>query len=236
MRRDGRTPRQNRVTPWSTLVAVPAYGTLMGNRGCLHDDGGRIVRAYRGRLWIACETAFRGRHRAVMQPGRYTELFFLDEAVAFAAGHRPCAECRRGDYNAFRRAWDSAGLPACAGAADLDRVLHAARLDRGGQRRGRAACAGLPDGSFVDCTGEACLVRDGRLWPWSPGGYGPSRPLPATSDVDVLTPGPLLAVLAAGYRLRLHPSCDPVADGRAVVRRVGDSGDGETEDDRCRDA
>lgn len=197
--------RQNRVTPRSGIIAAPGRGLLMGNRGCLHDGAGQIVRNWRGLLWIACQTDFRGRRRALMQPGRYTELFFLDEAVAFAAGHRPCAECRRKDYEAFRAAWVRAGLPAVAGAADLDRHLHMARLpfDRPLPLSDLAA---LPDGAFVCVDGLDCLWSSGKLRPWRVDGYAPALPLPASTVVRVLTPEPFLRVLAAGYRPILHPT------------------------------
>ncbi len=205
-------PRQNRVTPRSEIIAHPGRGLLMGNRGCLHDQGGRIVRDFRGERWIACLTAFRGRRRALMQPGRYTELFFLDEAVALAAGHRPCAECRRADYDRFCRAWRRADLPEARLASAMDRVLHQARLAGKGAPTPLAA---LPDGAFVEWQSGACLWHEGRLWPWAPGGYGAPRPLapapaPATAtSLPVLTPAPVLAVLAAGYRPLLHASAGP---------------------------
>lgn len=199
-------PRQNRVTPFSTLVADPARGLLTGNRGCLHDADGRIVRPFRGHLWIACLTAFRGRRRALMQPGRYTELFFLDEAVAMAAGHRPCAECRRADYLAFRRAWAAAGLDPAPRAPDIDRILHRARLDSRAPRRHRAETGDLPDGTFVLGAGGAALMLAGdAARPYAPSGYGAALPRPR-GPVTVLTPAPFVAVLAAGYRPLLHPS------------------------------
>jgi len=117
-------PLRNRVTPFGDLVAVPDRGALMGNRGVLHDDERRIVRFSQGRRWIACLTDVKGRRRPLMTPGRYTELFFLDEATALAAGHRPCWECRRADALRFRDAWARAAgadpataRPARAGAA-----------------------------------------------------------------------------------------------------------------------
>jgi len=199
-------PRQNRVTPFSTLIATPARGTLMGNRGCLHDGNGQIVRPYRGRLWISCLTSFKGRHRPLMTPGHYTELFFLDEAVAFSAGHRPCAECRRAAYRAFRAAWDRAGLPPCDRASDIDRQLHAARLAGRAQNRLTLPAEHLPDGAFVlDRDGRALLVLGPLALPYAPEGYGAPLPRPA-GPVAALTPGPLLAVLRAGYRPLLHPS------------------------------
>src|SRR5262249_42534874 len=119
-------PLQNRVTPFGELIATEARGLLMGNRGRLHDTDRRIVRYAQGRRWIACVTSFRGRRRTIMSPRSYTELFFLDEAVALAAGHRPCAECRRGDYARFQAAWTRAGLGR-ASADEMDRRLHADR-------------------------------------------------------------------------------------------------------------
>src|SRR6266853_5013477 len=144
-------PLQNRVTPLSELVADPARGLVYGNRGCLHDADGRIRRRYNGKRWIACLLEFRGRHRAALQqPGRYTELFFLDEATAFAAGHRPCAECRREDYDRFGEIWR--GLhPGQIGADSIDAQLHRERVDPSSraQRRHEAALDDLPDGTFV---------------------------------------------------------------------------------------
>jgi hypothetical protein len=199
-------PRQNRVTPLSTLIATPARGTFMGNRGCLHDGTGRIVRPWRGRLWISCLTCFKGRRRPLMTPGHYTELFFLDEAVALAAGHRPCAECRRAAYRAFRTAWDRAGLPPCDRASDIDCHLHAARLTGRTQTRQTLPADSLPDGAFVlDPDDRALLVVGTKCRPYAPDGYGPPLPRP-TGPVVTLTPAPILAVLRAGYRALLHPS------------------------------
>ncbi|HEX3456598.1 MAG TPA: hypothetical protein VHR97_01465, partial [Candidatus Baltobacteraceae bacterium] len=121
-------PLQNRVTPFGEVAALPGRGMLMGNRGVLHDDDRRIVRTWDVRRWIACVLEFRGRKREVMTPRRYTELFFLDEAAAFSAGHRPCAECRRADYVRFRDLWVARfGRPA--GADDVDARIHGDRLD-----------------------------------------------------------------------------------------------------------
>lgn len=200
--------RQNRVLPDGQIVALPQRGLLMGNRGILHDAEGRLGQArWRHRAWICCLLSFKGRHRPVMAPGRYTELFFLDEAVALAAGHRPCAECRRADYLAFRDCWGRA-FGAAPGAAGIDRALHAARLVPQGRAQARhdAAIAALPDGAFVLHHGAPHLVRDDRLWPFLATGYGPPAPRPADGRVTVLTPAPLVAVLAAGYRPILHPT------------------------------
>src|SRR5215208_6069555 len=144
-------PRQNRVTPLGELIADPARGLVYGNRGCLHDAEGRIRRRYAGKRWIACRLRFRGWHRhPMLQPGRFTELFFLDEATAFAAGHRPCALCRRDDYNRFVSMWREL-YPGTPGADAIDSRLHAERVEAAtrAQRRHRARLDTLPDGAFV---------------------------------------------------------------------------------------
>lgn len=193
--------RRNRVLPTGEIVALPFRGTLTGNRGILHDDTGRLgASRWRHPHWIACALAFKGRRRAVMTPGTWTELFFADEAVALAAGHRPCAECRRHDYERFRSSW-TAATGARPRAAEMDRALHAARLVPGtrAQRRFEARAADLPDGTFVlDGAGRPALLRGGHLHAWSPDGYGPPHGPP--DRVSVLTPAPTVAVLAQGYR------------------------------------
>jgi hypothetical protein len=210
-----RMPLQNRVTPSGELVAVPARGLLMGNRGILHDEHRRIVRPWQVRRWIACVTEFRGRHRQVMRPHSYTELFFLDEATAFAAGHRPCAECRHADYQRFRAAWAAwSGAPASADA--MDDVLHADRLEgHGAHQRQRTyrvdpeELAALPDGTFISLDGAAWLLWRGHRLAWSAAGYTARRALPTLAgDVTVLTPRAVVAVLRAGYRPMVHPSAD----------------------------
>ena len=205
-------PYQNRVTPYSQLIATPERGGLMGNRGCLHNERGEICRDFVGRRWIACLLDFRARKRALMTPGRYTELFFLDEATSLAAGHRPCAECRREEYNAFRWAWVAAGLPSrgtLPSAGEIDARLHAERLDpAGGKATHPARLADLPDGVFVVMTGndQPLLLRAGLLWPWTPAGYAP--PIHPTDDAPLrlLTPPALVATLVAGYAPGYHPS------------------------------
>lgn len=182
-------PLQNRVDPWGTLFRTPARGTILGNRGgALHNDQCEIVRSYASRRWIACVLAFKERHRTVMSPGRYTELFFLDEAVAFAAGHRPCAECRRSRYNAFLEAWKrrsdvEPAEPARAGAVDLE--LHRERIGKGGAKvTYQAALDSLPDGSFVAIEAAAWLVWDGALLLWTPEGLCPQGTAPGRRHRD----------------------------------------------------
>ena len=195
---------RNRVTPRGEIVAHPARGTMMGNRGGrLHDDARRLgPRRWASRAWICCEVAFRGRRRTVMGAG-YTELFFLDEAVALAAGHRPCAECRRAAFVAFRDAFARANGPARA--PGIDAALHPARVRRDrSQVTARRAMAEVPDGAFVVAGGPA-LVRGDAILPWGPEGYGAPAPRP-TGTVEVLTPEPTVGALRAGYAPRLHPS------------------------------
>lgn len=199
--------RQNRILPTGEIVAHPARGTLMGNRGILHDESGRLGRArWRHPHWIACLLEFRGRWRPVMAPRAYTELFFLDEAVALAVGHRPCAECRRADYARFLDAWqDATGNRPRAKA--LDGALHASRLVPGTQRQATFAAdaRSLPDGAFVRQEGAANLVFDGRLLPFAPTGYGSPGAIPG-GEVETLTPRSIVGVLRAGYRPHVHPS------------------------------
>jgi hypothetical protein len=191
-------PLRNRVTPLGDVVAVPERGLVYGNRGCIHDRSGRIVRRQATRRWIACRLSFRGWHRtAVPIPGKYTALFFLDDATAFAAGHRPCALCRRADY---RRVLEVAGA---RGADELDALL---ARERGGVRPA-AQPGSLPDGAFVLSGGEPHLVLGGSLRRWSPGGYGPPEPAPGSAAL--VTPPTLVRVLRTGWEPLvpfLHPS------------------------------
>lgn len=204
-------PLQNRVTPFGDLIAVPERGLVYGNRGCLHDSYGNIRRHHNGRRWIACRLSFRGRHRSpLLQPGRYTELFFLDEATALAAGHRPCAECRRVDFDRFVQLW-SARHPGETGADVIDRRLHAERLQPDGrhQRRHLILAGDLPDGAMIIEQGEPWLVCGDELGRWTPGGYSDRVTRPKNHEVEVLTPPSLLYILASGWSPvvpLLHPS------------------------------
>jgi hypothetical protein len=198
-------PLQNRVTPFGEIVALEGRGLVMGNRGVLHDDRSRIVRRSNVKRWIACRIEFRGRRRSIMQPKRYTELFFLDEATAFSAGHRPCRECRYADYQRFRALWESChGAPAGADAIDMQ--LHHERLIDGNKRTYRSDIDALPDGTYVALDGEACLVWGDELLAWTGAGYGNRKSRPVRMEFDVLTPRSIVAVLAAGYRPGVHPS------------------------------
>jgi hypothetical protein len=201
-------PRQNRVTPFGDAIATPERGTFLGNRGVLHDPDGNLRRAWQVKRWLLCLLEFRGRRRRVMTPGHYTELFFLDEATGLAAGHRPCAECRRGRFLAFRDAWPAGRLPATA----LDDQLHAERLNAdGSQRQFEANLDDLPDGVFLtrrEPVRRAYLLWKGQLLAWSPGGYGDRLPRPQGEPVTVLTPASTVGVLRAGYVPAVHPSAE----------------------------
>jgi hypothetical protein len=195
-------PFQNRVTPLGELVATPERGLVYGNRGRLHDEHGVIRRQWQLQRWISCRLEFRGRRRAggPMAPNRYTGLFFLDDATALAAGHRPCAECRNAEYRSFL------ALAGAASAGELDGRLHA--------ERGRLHDSGrveLPDGAFLLRDREPWVVSGSALLRWAPGGY--SEPRPRWSEhVEVVTPPTTLRVLASGWRGDLpfiHPDRAP---------------------------
>jgi hypothetical protein len=203
-------PLQNRVTPFGDLVAAPARGTFMGNRGGrFHTDAKTLTtRRWASRQWICCVLDFKGRQRDVW--GRYyTELFFLDEPTALAAGHRPCFECRRRNAQAFAARWQqSQGLAVPPKAGEMDEVLHAERLQGRAKRVQRRDVDALPDGAFVALEEGAFAVRGNGLLGWTPQGYEARRQRPRGIIVDVLTPPAILAVLSAGYKPHWHPSAE----------------------------
>lgn len=207
-----RMPLQNRVTPLGELIADPARGLVYGNRGCLHDGEGCIRRRYAGRRWISCRLRFRGWHRGpLLQPGRFTELFFLDEATAFAAGHRPCALCRRDDYVCFGETWRALHVGQ-VGADAIDAQLHRERLVEGTrtQRHHGEEFGSLPDGTFVLRDGGAYVVVGDSLLRWTPSGYRDRVPVP-NGEALVITPPSLVALLRTGWVPAvpfLHPSAE----------------------------
>lgn len=211
---DHEMPLQNRVTPEGEIVAEPTRGLLMGNRGgALHDADRRLGRRrWVSRQWICCRLDFNGRRRRVMTPNRYTELFFLDEATALAAGHRPCFECRRQDFLWFATLWSraSAGNASRATAGEMDDILHLERLDGDARKRSYPApLASLPSGSMVRYQAKPHLLLSGWLLPWSHQGYGPAIRADEHTVVSVLTPPSIVGVLAAGYCPMLHPTAQP---------------------------
>jgi hypothetical protein len=201
------SPARNRVTPTGEIVAIPLRGAWTGNRGILHRDHD-IVRFHGGDLWITCALAFKGRHQEQWRPGHYTFLFFHDEAVALAAGHRPCAECRRPAYNAYRAAW-AAGLGVGPPSArEMNRRLHGERLVAGTHRRRRHSLpwTALPDATFVLLEDVPAVIVGDHLVEWTPQGYGRRRPRPRTGHAVVLTPPATIAALRAGYEAQIDPS------------------------------
>lgn len=184
---------QNRVMPDGRIVALPFRGQLTGNRGILHGPDGMLARESLHIHWITCALQWKGVRRPVMTGRKWTELFFLDEPTSLAAGHRPCATCRRADYRRWQAAWAAAHGPATA--HQMDRALHASRRDGRAQRRHRDG--NLPDGAMIVLDGTPATVWQGAALPWSTDGHGAPRPLPRTAEV--LTPAVTVAVLRAGY-------------------------------------
>jgi hypothetical protein len=211
---DPQSPLQNRVLPTGEIVAVTARGLLMGNRGCIHSTDRTLgVTRWRTKMWISCVLDWRGRKRDVMPPGRWTALFFLDEATALAAGHRPCGYCRRADHRWFGESWRVAqGLAVRPYAWEMDIKLHAERVDRRRTKLTRPAMLGeLPDGAMVSYESQPALVAGCTLRPWSFDGYGQARTLSGDTSVTLLTPPSIVAVLSAGYRPFIHPTAGPTS-------------------------
>jgi hypothetical protein len=205
---------QNRMTPFGEPIADPARGLVYGNRGCLHDDEGRIRHPYGVKRWIACRLGFRGWHRSpLMQPGRFTELFFLDEATSFAAGHRPCRLCRYADHVAFVEAWASIHPGEPTNADAIDARLHEERWDGATRRQRRHVEPAdvLPDGVFVVAEDEPWLVLGPSLLRWTPAGYAERAPRRG-GTATVLTPPSIVQVLRR-KRAPLVPFLHPSARG-----------------------
>jgi hypothetical protein len=203
-----RPPLQNRVTPYGEIVSTPQRGLFTGNRGIIHDPATKTLlnRRWSGKAWITCVCEFRGRRRDVMGTRSWTELFFLDEATAFAAGHRPCFYCRRDDANAFRAAWERGNGVRGVRAPEMDEMLHRERL-AGRVKRLHALpmrVEALPDGAMVQAGGESYLILKGRSLLWSFEGYREVATQPR--DAALLTPPSTLRAFSAGYRSVLHPS------------------------------
>jgi hypothetical protein len=214
-------PRRNRVTPFGEIVAVPERGTVMGNRGIIHDADGNIRRQWLVKRWLVCVLEFRGRKRTVMTPNRYTELFFLDEATALAAGHRPCSECRHERFLAYAAAWKAA-MPKSKGrsrptADEMDDRLHNERVAADRSKRSyEATLSELPDGVFVQVPGwgnNAFLLWEGQLLAWSPGGYRAGPAGARRAKVNVLTPASTVSTIRSGYVPDVHPSAKSAGGG-----------------------
>lgn len=204
-------PLQNRVTPFGDIVAIPQRGLFTGNRGIIHDPTTRTLlkRRWASKAWLVCVLEFKGKRRAVMSRRSWTELFFLDEAIALAAGHRPCFFCRRREAEAFRAAWAQArGGGAAPLATEIDAVLHAERLERGRKRVHPVpgSIDELPDGTVIAAGGVAYTLARGRAFRWSESGYGPAQPMPSADGL--LTPPSTMLAMRRGYRPLLHPDLE----------------------------
>ncbi|HEX6223073.1 MAG TPA: hypothetical protein VFZ52_01600 [Chryseolinea sp.] len=195
---------QNRVDPFGNIFKTEARGALMGNRGLLHTHQREIVRAYRLHAWITCKLEFKGRRREVMAPGLYTELFFLDEATSFAAGHRPCFECRRVEAEKFKTHW-LAGNPEFhfhrkISIQQIDDILHRERISAQDRKMTyEADPASLPDGTFVALGDDAYLISCRQMHRWTPFGYDKKIQLPPDIPLTVLTPKSIVNAFRSGY-------------------------------------
>jgi len=199
---------QNRVDPQGNIISTSARGAWLGNRGQLHGKGKTILRPFKHKAWIICVLQFKNRHRLVMSPGLWTELFFLDEATAFAAGHRPCFECRREDANRFKAAWlkgnPGYGFDKKTSINKFDDILQAERIDTNNEKvTFEADISDLPDGTFVQIDDEPYLVANHLIHHWTPFGYDKTTAFPSSSKVTVLTPKSTVSAFSAGYRPQL---------------------------------
>lgn len=209
-------PYQNRVDPWGTLHAVAKRGSLLGNRGIIHDDNKKIVTTHRLQGWVTCLLKFKNIQRKVMSPGTYTELFFLDEATAFSAGHRPCGYCQRQRYTVFKNAWLQANRHDLHDLHDrspaistIDRLVHKERIQRGKKVTSLAPVQSLPSGTMVDIAAHAYVIWDHSLYAWSFSGYQKAKNLPSLQPDDsvvVLTPQSYVKTFQTGFLPHLHDS------------------------------
>ena len=205
-------PLQNRVNPFGDIIAVDARGTLMGNRGIIHDPSTKqlLTRRWQHQAWICCVLSFKDYKHPIMGRSAYTELFFLDEATALGAGHRPCAYCRRREFNAFKRAWMSGqhqDPERFESAPNIDRQLHRERVTRRRQQvTFRAPWSALPSGTMVEYQADAALLWRDALHPWTSRGYQAAVDPPTSGDTKVLTPRSIVAALNSGYVPGVHDS------------------------------
>jgi hypothetical protein len=197
-------PLQNRVTPQGQIISTSARGAWLGNRGVIHNADKQIVRPFKVKAWIICELHFRGRHREVMVPDRWTELFFLDEATAFSAGHRPCFQCRYAAHQQFKAAWlkgnPGYGFNEKTSIIEIDKILQQERIDSKGNKVTHTEdVARLPDGTFVLINDEPYLIARKQLHRWAAFGYDEGKPLPEAGNITVLTPASIVNAFRAGY-------------------------------------
>ena len=192
------------MDPCGNIIKTSARGAWMGNRGLLHDEHQNILRPFRLKAWITCVLEFKGRKRQVMAPGKYTELFFLDEATAFAAGHRPCFECRRDDAMRFKLFWlkgnPEYGFDEKTPIAEIDKILHKERINEKGEKViYEEAVTNIPNGTFILLDDKPFLFANSMLFAYTPFGYDKGRALPGTKKLTVLTPKSIVNTFRAGY-------------------------------------
>jgi hypothetical protein len=195
---------QNRVDPFGNIIKTTARGHWMGNRGILHDGQQNILRPFKLKAWLTCLLEFNGRKRQVMAPHRYTELFFFDEATAFAAGHRPCFECRRQDYNRFKMYWlkgnPGYGFDEKTSIIEIDKILHKERMDKHGQKiMHKSSIKNIPDGTFILLDDKPGVLKNNLFYAWSPFGYDKVKALPGIEKLMVITPASIVNTFNAGY-------------------------------------
>jgi hypothetical protein len=198
---------QNRVTPKGDIISTNARGAWLGNRGVIHNAEKQIVRPFKIKAWIICMLEFRGRHREVMTPDRWTELFFLDEATAFSAGHRPCFQCRYADHQRFKTAWlkgnPEYGFDEKTSVIEIDKILQTERINRGQKVTYKEDIHSLPDGAFIELAGEPWLVYQNKIYHWTPAGYNDSQAIDVLGEVTVLTPKSIVKAFNAGYHTQI---------------------------------
>lgn len=202
-------PLQNRVDPWGNILISPYRGTCLGNRGILHNEKKQLIKNYQHKNWVTCLLEFKGRKRALMSPHHYTELFFLDEATALAAGHRPCCECRRKRYIEFNSYWKKANLNTSSESiksSDIDKSLHEERMRLGVKNTYLSKIKDLPDGTIFSNKGSAYLKLNNMIYLWSLKGYQLQNKTTFPKNVDVLTPKSLVKIFKLGFKPEIHES------------------------------
>lgn len=209
-------PYQNKVDPWGNLNAVKSRGMFLGNRGVLHNEHQEIIASHRIKGWVTCLLEFKDRKRKIMTPKRYTELFFLDEATAFSAGHRPCAECRRKRYNDFKEKWLEANGEKLQGkkttAPNMDNIIHEERISKKQKVTYTSALGSLPDGTMIDINSKTYLLWESKLFEWSCSGYTESDIVPhENKQVIVLTPKSYVKTFSNGFVPEVHESIKKVS-------------------------
>jgi len=202
-------PLQNRVDPWGNIFATSARGTLLGNRGILHNGKKQIVKAYQHQSWVTCRLKFKNRKRKLMTPNNYTELFFLDEATAFASGHRPCCECRRKRYLEFKDYWVRANLKEQVNGIKIsviNKLMHKDRINKGKKITYKANLKELPDGTIFSYNRSAYLTFESKIYLWSFEGYSFSQSVNIPHEVDVLTPKSIVNIFRLDFKPEIHKS------------------------------